>query len=110
MLAEGLLTLSLCRGVVRLLPKVTAAPTAAQLRPITLLAVDYKLLTKMLVACLLHVLPDVLKASQLCSVRGRSIFDGAAAILSVSEYLHRRNLPGFLLSLDFFHAFDLVSL
>jgi hypothetical protein len=68
------------------------------------------LLTKMLVARLLHVLPDVLKASQLCSVRGRSIFDGAAAILSVSEYLHRRNLPGFLLSLDFFHAFDRVSL
>ncbi len=56
------------------------------------------------------MLPDVLKASQLCSVRGRSIFDGAAAILSVSEYLHRRNLPGFLLSLDFFHAFDRVSL
>jgi hypothetical protein len=76
MLAEGLLTLSLRRGVVRLLPKVTAIPTAAQLRPITLLAVDYKLLTKMLVARLLHVLPDVLKASQLCSVRGRSIFDG----------------------------------
>ncbi len=110
MLAEGLLTLSLCRGVVHLLPKVTAVPTAAQLRPITLLAVDYKLLTKMLVARLLHVLPDVLKASQLCSVHGRSIFDGAAAILSLSEYLHRRNLPGFLLSLDFFHAFDRVSL
>jgi hypothetical protein len=107
MLAEGLLTPSLRRGVVRLLPKVTAIPTTTQLRPITLLAVDYKLLTKMLVA---RLLPDVHKASQLCSVRGRSIFDGAAAILSVSEYLHRRNLPGFLLSLDFFHAFDRVSL
>jgi hypothetical protein len=43
-------------------------------------------------------------------VRGRSFFYGAATILSVSEYLHRRNLPGFLLSLDFFHAFDRVSL
>ncbi len=64
----------------------------------------------MLVARLLHVLPDVLRASQLCSVRGRSIFDGAAAILSAAEYLHRRRLPGFLLSLDFFHAFDRVSL
>jgi hypothetical protein len=110
MLSDGLLTLFLHRGVVCLLPKVPSVPTAAQLRPITLLAVDYKLLTKMLVARLLHVLPDVLKASQLCSVRGCSIFDGAAAILSVAEYLHRRNLPGFLLSLDFFHAFDRVSL
>jgi hypothetical protein len=28
----------------------------------------------------------------------------------VAEYLHQRRLPGFLLSLDFFHAFDKVSL
>jgi hypothetical protein len=64
----------------------------------------------MLVARLLHVLPSVLRATQLCSVRGRSIFDGAAAILSAAEYLHRRGVPGFLLSLDFYHAYDRVSL
>jgi hypothetical protein len=74
------------------------------------LSVDYKILTKMLVARLLNVLPSVLHATQLCSVRGRSIFDGAAAVLSAAEYLHRRGVPGFLLSLDFFHAYDRVSI
>jgi hypothetical protein len=110
MLANGLLFPSLRRGVVRLLPKVPSTPLASQLRPITLLSVDYKILTKMLVARLLNVLPSMLHATQLCSVRGRSIFDGAAAVLSAAEYLHRRGVPGFLLSLDFFHAYNRVSI
>ena len=110
MLAEGLLTASLRRGAVRLLPKVAGVPMASQLRPITLLTTDYKLLTKILVARLIPVLPSVLRSTQLCSVRGRSIFDGPASILSSAEYLHRHQKPGYLLSLDFFHAYDRVSL
>jgi hypothetical protein len=109
MLANGLLSPSLRRGVVHLLPKVPSTPLASQLRPITLLSVDYKILTKMLVARLLNVLPSVLHATRLCSVRGRSIFDGAAAVLLAAEYLHRHGVPSFLLSLDFFHAYDRVS-
>ncbi len=38
---------SLCHGVVRLLPKVPGVPVASQLRPITLLGTNYKLLTQM---------------------------------------------------------------
>ena len=83
---------------------------ASQLRPITLLNTDYKLLTKMFVARLLPLLPSVLQATQLCSIRGRSIHDGPASILSAAEFLHRHQLPGYLLSLDFFHAYDRVSL
>ena len=110
MLAEGILTASLRQGVVRLLPKVAGVPMASQLRPITLLGTDYKLLTKILVARLIPVLPSVLRSTQLCSVRGRSIFDGPASILSSAEYLHRHQKPGYLMSLDFFHAYDRVSL
>jgi hypothetical protein len=110
MLEAGELASSLWQGVIRLLPKVAGVPTAAQLRPITLLGTDYKLLTKMLTAPFLVVLPSVLRSSQLCSVRGRSIFEGPAAVLSAAEYLHQRQLPGFLLSLDFFHAYDRVCL
>ena len=110
MLTRGLLSPSLRQGVVRLLPKVPGVPLASQLRPITLLCTDYKLLTKMMVTRLLPLLPTVLCATQLCSVRGRSIHDGPASVLSAAEYLQRRNLPGYLLSLDFFHAFDRVSM
>ncbi len=72
---------SLKTGVVKLLPKMKGVPMVTQLRPITLLSSDYKLLTKMLVARLLRVFPDLLQATQMCAVKGRSIFDGAAAIL-----------------------------
>jgi hypothetical protein len=55
-------------------------------------------------------LPWVLQATQLCSVRGCSIHDGPVSILSAAEFLHRHQLPGFLLSLDFFLAYDRVSM
>ena len=110
MLNRGLLAPSLRLGVVRLLPKVPGVPMASQLRPITLLNTDYKLLTKMFVARLLPLLPTVLQATQLCSIRGRSIHDGPASILSAAEFLQRNQLPGFLMSLDFFHAYDRVSM
>jgi hypothetical protein len=110
MLEAGQLGKSLRTGVVRLLPKVPGVPTSAQLRPITLLTTDYKLLTKMLVARLLLVLPSVLQSSQLCSVNGRSIFEGAASILSSIQFHEQQQQPGFLASLDFYHAYDRVCM
>jgi hypothetical protein len=88
MLNRGLLAPSLRLGVVRLLPKVPGVPMASQLRPITLLNTNYKLLTKMFVARLLPLLPSVLQATQLWSIRGCSIHDGPASILSAAEFLH----------------------
>ena len=110
MLEDGLLSPSMRHGLVRLLPKVPGVPAAHQLRPITLLCTDYKLLSKMLVGRLLPLLPAVISSNQLCSVQGRSVFEGPATVLSAAEYLRQRGQPGFLLSLDFFHAYDRVSL
>ena len=110
MLERGALTASLQRGAVRLLPKVPGAPAASQLRPITLLSCDYKLLTKVFVQRLIPTLPTILTTHQLCSVPGRSIFDGCVALLSAVEACHRGRRPGFILNLDFFHAFDRVCL
>ncbi len=86
MLNRGLLAPSLRLGVMRLLPMVPGVPMASRLRPITLLNMDYKLLTKMFVARLL--LLSVLQATHLCSIRGRSIHHGPASILSAAEFLH----------------------
>jgi hypothetical protein len=107
MLASSLLSTSLRQGVVRLIPRVRGVPTASQLRPITLLGTDYKLLTKMIVSCLFPLLPSVLHAMQLCSVRGHYIHNRPASVLSAAKYQHQRHLTGFLPSLDFFHAYDM---
>ena len=110
MLEDGRLTASLRLGGVRLLPKVAGVPGAHQLRPITLLSCDYKLMTKIMVRRLINVLPTVLTTSQLCSVKGRSIFDGITAISSVVEARRQQKRPGFLFNLDFFHAYDRVCM
>ena len=110
MLERGALTSSLQRGAIRLLPKVAGAPTAAQLRPITLLSCDYKLMTKVFVARLVPVLPSILTTHQLCSVPGRSIFDGCTALILAVEACHVGRRPGFIFNLDFFHAFDRVCI
>jgi hypothetical protein len=73
MLPSGLLSLGLHLGVIRLLPKVSTVPLVSQFNPLTMLAVDYNLYTKMFVAPLLNVLPSVLRPTQLCSVRDRLI-------------------------------------
>ena len=109
-LNRGRLPATMLQGAVRLLPKVSGVPAASQFRPITLLCTDYKLLTKVLCQRLLPLLPSVLKTAQLCSVHGRSIFDGILAILSTTEELRRRRDQGFLLNLDLFHAYDRVCL
>jgi hypothetical protein len=69
MLEAGELGSSLRGGVVWLIPKVMSVPTVAQLRPITLMSADYKILTKMITARLLPVLLSILRSSQLCWVQ-----------------------------------------
>ena len=106
---EGLnLVMSNRRGVTRLLSKVKGVPGVDELRPITLLNADYKLLTKMIVARLLPLLEKVIKSSQLCSVGGKNILFGAANIISSIEFINKFKLKGFLFSLDFFKAYDRV--
>ena len=53
-------------GVTRLAPKVNGVPSVDELRPITLLNCDYKILTMWLVRRMKPVLPYVIKSGQLC--------------------------------------------
>jgi hypothetical protein len=85
-------------------------PLASQLRPITLLNTDYKLLSKVLVGRLMRVLPSILRKGQLCSVKGRNIMQGAISLWSTAEFMRQRKRRGFLLNLDFYHAYDRVCL
>jgi hypothetical protein len=48
--------------------KFKGVPLTLQLRPITLINTGYKLLTKVYMNRLLHILPAILKEVQLCSV------------------------------------------
>ena len=85
-------------------------PSVDELRPITLLDCDYKIWSKWLVKRMKPVLPYVIKSGQLCTVGKKNILFGVNNILSGIFDVKQRNSQAFLLSLDFFKAYDRVYL
>ena len=98
-------------------------PGVDQLRPITLLCCDYKLLTMILSNRMLGVLGEVITSGQLCSVKGQNIHYGVHNLLAGLIYLEERmkvmqeeGWPerlwggGVLVSYDLFKAYDRVCI
>ena len=55
-------------GVTRLLPKVMGVPEVEELRPVTLLNCDCRILSKLIVSRMKPVLPMVIRSGQLCTI------------------------------------------
>ena len=75
-------------GVTRLGPKVDGIPSVDELRPITLLNCDYKLLSKWFVGRVRPKLPFIIKSGQLCTVGKKNILFGVSNILSSCHSLN----------------------
>ena len=97
-------------GATRLISKVTGTPRVDELRPITLLNCDYRILSKIMVKRLRPVLPSVITFGQLCTVGRKNILFGVQNILSSIFLTNQRRGKSCLLSLDFFKAYDRVLL
>ena len=107
---NGSLIQSNREGVTRLINKVSPSiPNVHQLRPITLLCTDYKLLSKLLANRLIRAMPDIITSSQL-AVGNQNIHFGNLNILSTIEQVKIKQIPSFLVSYDIFHAFDKTHL
>ena len=78
-------------------------------RPISLLNVDYKILTKALSRRLENVLGKIIHSDQTCAIPGRSIIDNCHTLRDILDYANAKNINGILLSLDQQKAFDRVS-
>ena len=81
-------------GATRLISKVEGVPDVTELRPITLLQVDYRLLSKCLAMRLHAVMPEVVDPRQLgTSVPGHGggILTGVYEILSSIVYVNQRS-------------------
>ena len=78
-------------------------------RPISLLNVDYKILSKLLCNRLKPLLADIIHPDQTCAVPGRTILDSCSLIRDQVDFCNTGNSPGLLLSVDQEKAFDRVS-
>ena len=97
-------------GATRVASKVNGVPDVSELRPITLLNCDYKILSKAFVGRLCPVLPEIIKSGQLCSVKEKNILFGVGNIISALDYIEAHKVAAYLLSLDMFKAYDRVLL
>ena len=97
-------------GATRLCSKVDGVPEVSELRPITLLNCDYKILTKVFVKRLCPVMSEIILSGQLCSVKGKNILFGASNIISTIDYINAHRIPAFMVSFDMFKAYDRVML
>ena len=75
-------------------------------RPISLLNVDYKIISKVLALRLKDILPDIIHENQTGFVKGRYIGDNIRTVLDIMTLSKDKNIPGILLSVDFEKAFD----
>ena len=107
---SGVLPESLRTGVIVLLEKKGKdRMNIANWRPITLLGVDYKLLTKTLAERLKNVLPNLVHPDQNGFMPGGCIFFSAHTIRDILFYCNKERLDLILLALDYTKAFDSVE-
>jgi hypothetical protein len=96
-------------GVIILLPKVKPATNIRQFRPICLLNVIYKIITKVLTIRLTSVIHEVVSQYQTAFIPGRNILEGVVILQEVLHELKVINAKGVILKLDFEKAYDKVS-
>ena len=107
---EGILPPSQRQGLITLLCKdVNNSETLKNWRPISLLNVDYKILSKVLTLRLRKVIGEIVHPDQTCSMPGRTIQDNIHLIRNIIEYTNSKNMSAAIISLDQSKAFDRVS-
>ena len=104
------LTDSMKTAIISMTPKKDPNDTdIAKWRPISLLCVDYKIITKALTNRLLTTLDEIISIEQSAAVPNRTIYNNLFTIRDVIEYSNKKKIPRYILSFDQEKAFDKVD-
>jgi hypothetical protein len=108
--SEGYLLLyKLNFGVITLLPKKEDAVQIQKYRPICLLNVCFKNITKVGTNRIMGIAPRVIKPTQSAFMPGRNILEGVVILHETIHELHTKKLDGVLFKIDFEKAYDKVK-
>ena len=106
----GNLSLTQRRGIIRLIPKRDKNPLfVSSWRPITLLNVDYKIITKLFSKRLSLFLPKLIHHDQKGFVKGRNISENLLDLQTILSVCEEFNTEGMLILLDIEKAFDSIG-
>ena len=107
---NGSLSISQRRGIITLIPKPNKDTALLDnLRPISLLNTDYKILTKAIAKRLEKVLPKVINPDQTGYIKKRYIGENIRLISDIMTYTEEGNIPGIALFIYFKKAFDTIK-
>jgi hypothetical protein len=96
-------------GILSLIPKVPGADSIKQFRPIALINVIFKFISKAYAIRLSLVAHRTIYFAQTTFIKGRQILDGALALHEILDELHGSQQPAIILKLDFKKAYDRVN-
>lgn len=96
-------------GIIVLVKKNVSDNTISSYRPISLLNVDYKILSRILKERLTKVTPCLLSNHQKCSNGSRNIFEATCLIRDEIGETRRMGQNGLVIACDLSNAFDRVS-
>ena len=105
---QNILSNSQRKGAIRLIFKKEDRSDLKFYRPISLLNVDVKIITKTLALRLGKILPHVISQDQTC-IPGRNIATNLHTLNDVIKYANSRNIEAAILFLDQEKAFDRVD-
>jgi hypothetical protein len=96
-------------GVLSLLPKVPGADSIKLFRPIALINVIFKFISKAFAIRLALIAHRTISMAQTAFIKGRCLLDGVLALHEIIDELKVSNLKAVILKLDFEKAYDRVS-
>ena len=107
---EGELTESMKNGIIQFIFKKKGSITDLKCwRPISLLTIDYKILTKILANRLKSCIHDLVNPFQTSGVKGRDILDNILNLQNIIQYAKSKDLKIAFISLDNEKAFDRIK-
>ena len=97
-------------GIITLIPKQGKSPHSTKgWRPISLLNVDYKIISSAIAARLKRVMNELISPSQTAYIKGRYIGENTRLLFDMISWTKSKDIPGIILAADFQAAFESVS-
>jgi hypothetical protein len=96
-------------GILSLIPKVPGADRITQFRPIALINVIFKIISKAFATKLDPIAHRIISPNQTAFIKGRFILDGILALHEIVHEVKARKQGCILLKLDFEKAYDRVN-
>ena len=98
------------KGIITIFPKSGDKKDLKNWRPISLLCVDYKIISKLLGRRIQLILEKVIDINQYCSIPGKSIINCNMLIRDIVFFVNEEEVEAAFFKIDRHKAFDLVNI